>query len=275
MKASRRVRVEGIVQGVGFRPFVYALAERYALAGQIRNDAAGVSIDIEGDEPALDGFLRSLRGDAPALAVIDAVRWQPQPLAGFRDFTIAASRSAPARRALISPDTSTCADCLRELFDPVGPPLPLPVHQLHELRPALHDHRRRAVRPRAHDDGGVHDVRRLPRRSTRTRATAASTRSRTPAPTAARGSPRSTPTAREIARGDPIGRARARSATARSSPSKASAAITSPATRSTGRRAAPARAQAPRGQAVRGDGPRLARRCAAALHRSTPRRKRC
>jgi hydrogenase maturation protein HypF len=118
MKASRRVRVEGIVQGVGFRPFVYALAERYALAGQICNDAAGVSIDIEGDEPALDAFLRSLRGDAPALAVIDEVRWQPQPLGGFHEFKIAASRSAPTRRALVSPDTSTCADCLRELFDP-------------------------------------------------------------------------------------------------------------------------------------------------------------
>lgn len=113
----RAVRVQGIVQGVGFRPFVYALAHRCGLSGCVRNDAEGVRIEVEGAPGDLECFLRALVGEAPPLARVEAVTWEPLPLAGDSGFHIDASRSAPARRTLVSPDVATCGACLRELFD--------------------------------------------------------------------------------------------------------------------------------------------------------------
>src|SRR3712207_9027172 len=72
----REISVRGIVQGVGFRPFVYALARQHGLAGLVRNDAEGVHIEVEGAPEELERFVRALKEDAPPLAVIEALSWQ-------------------------------------------------------------------------------------------------------------------------------------------------------------------------------------------------------
>jgi len=115
----REVAVQGIVQGVGFRPFIYALARRHGLSGFVRNDADGVHIEVEGAPEPLDRFLQGVRDDAPPLAMIEDVAWRPLTARGERDFRIEASRAGAARRALVSPDVSTCDECLREIFDPM------------------------------------------------------------------------------------------------------------------------------------------------------------
>jgi hydrogenase maturation protein HypF len=113
------VRVEGIVQGVGFRPFVYGLATRLGLAGLVGNDADGVFAEIEGDPAAVARFLAALEQQAPPLARIDKITTRELALAGSSGFVIAPSPAAgPSRRALVSADTATCADCLAELADP-------------------------------------------------------------------------------------------------------------------------------------------------------------
>jgi len=117
-RERRAVAVRGIVQGVGFRPFVYALALRHGLAGSVCNDAEGVQIDVEGAPDALDVFLQGIKAEAPPLAVVEAVSWQPLAARGERGFRIEESRAAAQRRALISPDVATCAECLTELFEP-------------------------------------------------------------------------------------------------------------------------------------------------------------
>jgi hydrogenase maturation protein HypF len=115
--ARRRFEITGIVQGVGFRPFVGLLAARHDLAGHVRNTGAGVEVEVEGRDDALDLFAAALRDQAPAAAQVehvDEVVLAPRGDSGFR---IAASRpdgGAPA----IGPDLASCPDCLRELFDP-------------------------------------------------------------------------------------------------------------------------------------------------------------
>jgi hydrogenase maturation protein HypF len=113
----RRFRVSGIVQGVGFRPFVYGLAQRHGLGGFVLNDGEGVVAEAEGEPSALDAFAAGLAGEAPPLARVDSVKAEPIPATGERAFRI--EQSAPtARTALIPADVATCDDCLRELFDP-------------------------------------------------------------------------------------------------------------------------------------------------------------
>ncbi|MGW0803867.1 carbamoyltransferase HypF [Nonomuraea sp. NPDC002799] len=112
------VHVEGIVQGVGFRPFVYGLANRLGLAGRVRNDVDGVFIEIEGALTGVEEFLTALESEAPALSEIDRVTVVSGEPAGHSGFTIAASDPSGLRRALVSADTATCDDCLRELTDP-------------------------------------------------------------------------------------------------------------------------------------------------------------
>jgi hydrogenase maturation protein HypF len=117
-RERREVTVRGIVQGVGFRPFVYALARRHDLAGLVRNDAEGVRIEVEGAPEALDLFLRGIQEDAPPLAAVESVDWQPLAALGDRGFKIEESREGARRRALVSPDVATCDDCLAEILDP-------------------------------------------------------------------------------------------------------------------------------------------------------------
>jgi hydrogenase maturation protein HypF len=114
----RRIVVQGIVQGVGFRPFVYGQALRCGLAGFVLNDSTGVTIEIEGAHEALEAFEHALREQAPPLARIDTIAAEDMPAHGDTAFVIRHSQAGAERRALISPDTATCDDCLRELFDP-------------------------------------------------------------------------------------------------------------------------------------------------------------
>jgi hydrogenase maturation protein HypF len=112
------VRVEGVVQGVGFRPFVYALATGLGLTGLVGNDLDGVFAEVEGPAAAVTEFLRRLEREAPPLARIERVSTRAMSPARSASFVIAASASAGPRRTLVSADTATCADCLAELSDP-------------------------------------------------------------------------------------------------------------------------------------------------------------
>ena len=112
------VRVEGIVQGVGFRPFVYALASGLSLGGLVGNDADGVFAEVEGTREAIGEFLRRLGRDAPPLARVDRIRTRPMEPDGSTGFSIVASAAEGPRQALVPADTAPCADCLRELADP-------------------------------------------------------------------------------------------------------------------------------------------------------------
>jgi hydrogenase maturation protein HypF len=117
-RAAFDVRVTGVVQGVGFRPFVHRLAARHGLAGWIRNAAGDVQIAVEGAPGALEEFLRALEREAPPLARIERVITEPHAPTGLDDFRIQASADAPDQRQPVSPDVATCARCAAELFDP-------------------------------------------------------------------------------------------------------------------------------------------------------------
>ncbi|HSM36328.1 MAG TPA: carbamoyltransferase HypF [Longimicrobiales bacterium] len=114
---GRRLRIRGIVQGVGFRPFVYGLARRFGLAGTVWNDGEGVVVELEGPAEDLDRFAAALHGAAPPLARIDAVEAGTFAPRGGDVFRIAHSREG-RKATMVAPDAATCADCLAELFDP-------------------------------------------------------------------------------------------------------------------------------------------------------------
>ena len=109
--------VRGIVQGVGFRPFVYGLARQQELGGFVLNDGVGVVIEAEGESPALERFARALVDDAPPLAHVDSVETRQLEPRGETEFLIRVSE-ARGSTALIPADVATCDECLRELFDP-------------------------------------------------------------------------------------------------------------------------------------------------------------
>ena len=111
--------IEGIVQGVGFRPFVHRQAARLGLSGWARNTAAGLELELEGPKAALDDFQCILRTAPPPLAVIEKVQVQPVPPTGERDFSILPSREGAAA-TLVSPDLAPCPACLAEMNDPQG-----------------------------------------------------------------------------------------------------------------------------------------------------------
>ncbi len=113
-----RARVEGTVQGVGFRPYVWRLANELELAGWVLNDGRGVLTEVEGAPEAVERFLARLAAEAPPLAAVERVSSQPLPATGESGFRIVESQRRGEPEALVSPDTATCADCLRELFDP-------------------------------------------------------------------------------------------------------------------------------------------------------------
>ncbi|HET9276200.1 MAG TPA: acylphosphatase, partial [Gemmatimonadales bacterium] len=113
-----RLRVSGLVQGVGFRPFVHRLAIRHDLAGWVRNGSGDVQIEIEGRPAELTAFVRELRAEAPPLARIEGLALRRSEPRGRRGFRIRVSSDEPNRRQPVSPDVAICADCERELFDP-------------------------------------------------------------------------------------------------------------------------------------------------------------
>ena len=116
--ARRRLRVSGIVQGVGFRPFVYGLATSARLGGFVGNDTDGVFIEVEGDAAALDRFASDIDALAPPAARVQRVESEDVPATGDTSFSIVASHHATTGTALVSPDLRTCDDCLAEMHDP-------------------------------------------------------------------------------------------------------------------------------------------------------------
>lgn len=117
-RARRRLCVRGVVQGVGFRPFVYVLARELGLSGSVANTEDGVLIEIEGAPGPLADFERRLRADAPPLARIEDVSSSSIGCVGGTEFVIGDSHAGGGGRTLVSPDVATCADCLAELADP-------------------------------------------------------------------------------------------------------------------------------------------------------------
>ena len=113
-----RVRVAGVVQGVGFRPYVHGLATQLGLRGFVGNDAQGVLAEVEGDSAAVSTFLARLPDEAPAMAVIEEVTTSPLDVRGDATFEIVVSDALGPRHVPVSPDVATCADCLGELRDP-------------------------------------------------------------------------------------------------------------------------------------------------------------
>ena len=112
-----RLTVTGLVQGVGFRPYAYALARELGLSGSVGNAADGVIVEVEGSESAVAEFWRRLGPEAPALARIEAVTAEPVPCRGGTEFVIDPSQRGRGR-TLVSPDVATCSACRAELADP-------------------------------------------------------------------------------------------------------------------------------------------------------------
>jgi hydrogenase maturation protein HypF len=112
-----RIRVRGIVQGVGFRPFVYRIARKYSISGSVANDTLGVLIEAEGEKENISHFLAALTRDAPPLAKIESVKTEEIRSLAEKRFSIVKSSVSEDKEALIPPDISTCGDCLREIFD--------------------------------------------------------------------------------------------------------------------------------------------------------------
>ncbi len=113
-----RLRVLGTVQGVGFRPYVFRLAEELELGGWVLNDERGVVIEVEGAPPSVDEFVARLPVEAPPLATVEAIDEQAAPALGERRFRIRESERHGEPRAAVAPDMAVCDDCLAELLDP-------------------------------------------------------------------------------------------------------------------------------------------------------------
>ncbi len=117
IRVAAHISIRGVVQGVGFRPFVHRLAIKHDLAGWVRNASGDVQIQVEGDPAAVATFVRDLRAEAPPLARIDDLCAERREPSGLTRFTILKSRREAGRRQPISPDVALCAACERELFN--------------------------------------------------------------------------------------------------------------------------------------------------------------
>ncbi len=118
--SRRRFSVHGVVQGVGFRPFVWALASRFDLQGWVRNTSGAVVIEVEGEPSSLARFLHSLQADPPRLARIDSVESEDVEPTGERGFRIVESRAIEGEYQPIAPDAATCPDCVADILDPIN-----------------------------------------------------------------------------------------------------------------------------------------------------------
>ncbi len=114
----RRIHVDGVVQGVGFRPFIYGLAVRYGLTGWVLNSSSGVDIEVQGASQEVAAFVEAIRAEAPPLARIDRLTVQPIPPDGSEASFVIRHSEADTGMSLVSPDVATCPDCLAEVFDP-------------------------------------------------------------------------------------------------------------------------------------------------------------
>jgi hydrogenase maturation protein HypF len=116
----KRIELKGVVQGVGFRPFVYRIAQRHGIRGWVLNSSEGVVIEAEAEGPALDGFLNALRTELPPLARIDDLALSEQIPGGDREFVIRKSAALAGKFALVPPDSATCADCATDFLSPLN-----------------------------------------------------------------------------------------------------------------------------------------------------------
>jgi len=117
---GRHIQIRGIVQGVGFRPFVYQLARRSGVAGRVRNDSTGVVIDAFGSDDALDSFVTQLETDAPPAARVREIEWVSVPYESAGAFEITASTEADVRNISIPADLAMCDACLADILDPLN-----------------------------------------------------------------------------------------------------------------------------------------------------------
>ncbi len=117
VRARAHVRVEGTVQGVGFRPYVYRLADELRLGGFVYNDSRGVVLEVDGPTAVVKEFLARLAAEAPPLAVVERLQTEWRAPQGTEQFRILASPAGESPDAPVTPDTATCGDCLRELLD--------------------------------------------------------------------------------------------------------------------------------------------------------------
>jgi len=143
LEVNRKLHITGIVQGVGFRPFIYQLADRYLLNGYIVNTPAGVTLEIEGDISRIDAFMGSLQNELPPLARIDTISNEISHYTGYTDFQILQSEMKNRRSALVSPDIAICDNCLQEMNDPsnIQQTVCLSFYKLHRLRSSLQHYR--------------------------------------------------------------------------------------------------------------------------------------
>ncbi|HUM11242.1 MAG TPA: carbamoyltransferase HypF [Myxococcaceae bacterium] len=120
MHQGRRIEVVGTVQGVGFRPWVYRVATQLGIAGQVRNDVGGVTVEAFGEPEALDGLVQALQSDHPPAAEIRSLEWKEIPARETDGFIIAPSLPGTGRRVSIPADLATCPACVDEIFDPAN-----------------------------------------------------------------------------------------------------------------------------------------------------------
>jgi len=118
MLVGRKIKIKGIVQGVGFRPFVYGLAIKHHITGWVKNSSAGVEILANGQETDISLFSQSLQSQSPPLSKVDSVSIEEVDAGMFSGFEILQSESLPGEFNPVSPDMSICDDCLQERFDP-------------------------------------------------------------------------------------------------------------------------------------------------------------
>ena len=116
--AAKKLEINGLVQGVGFRPFLLNLAKQYALTGTVSNTSSGVLAIIEGSLSRLDQFIHAIEKKKPPLSSVTCIASKQIPVTGFKDFQIIQSKSSDRSNTLISPDVTVCSDCLAEMQNP-------------------------------------------------------------------------------------------------------------------------------------------------------------
>ena len=118
LKQRLRLIIRGAVQGVGFRPFIYRLAQEIDLLGWVLNSSQGVIIEVEGSDGQLEQFLSRIQAEKPAHSYVQSFESSFLDPIGFESFEIRASDDKGEKTALVLPDIATCPDCLKEIFDP-------------------------------------------------------------------------------------------------------------------------------------------------------------
>ena len=150
-----RLTIRGVVQGIGFRPFVFRLARQLAVGGWIANTAQGVVLEIEGGVSTLEQFQSALKTQAPPVAQIQEMVSHPIPEEGERDFTIRRSTHDGLTQSVIPPDLATCEACLQEINDPRSRRLSISLHDVHTVRSEIQYRLGPSLRSSQHDHGNI------------------------------------------------------------------------------------------------------------------------